>query len=310
MRSARYTAAQIALDVATAFVPRGLYETRAHAVAEHARLPETQDADGWDHRRVASSDGSYEHDFYVYPSSRPDAPTLVLLHGLFLDGRSFFNLSGLSSDFELVAYNYPQRCECYEGTMDDFASVLDDFAAVMELKKFALGGTSLGGMVALHWASTLDPSKLTALVLISTRVPGVTESQRREAREAYALLDRYPDYRLVWLQDVFQRLYAGRFKGDEREQVQAALRPKDIAFYRQAMSALHDYNGAEAARKITAPVLFLLGTNDKLIPMSSVDELKSLIPHVQVELIEKGPHIMTYLDGAEVSERIRSFLVG
>lgn len=309
MGSPRFTLVKLGLDAVTAFVPRRSYEAKAEAIALGTGDDAGRVDGGWQFRRIASRDGSYEHDYAFHPSKRHNAPTLILLHGLFLDGRSFFNLTDLASDFELVAYNYPQRWEGYSGQIDDFTGMLDDFTTVLGIDQFVLGGVSFGGMVALRYAATLPASKLQALILIATRVPGLTAEQRRQSIEFSDLLSRYADYRLVWLQEAFQRLYLGRFKGESKAQMSALLRPKDVNFYRQATRALRGFDGGEDARKITVPVLYLRGTKDTLIPPESADELLEVMPHAQVELVPDATHVMTTVNADEVSRRISSFLV-
>ncbi len=312
MSNATFTLIKLALDTVTTFVPLKKYKARAAAATEDTKnAPDFTDSElyrGWERREVCSADGSFIHRYYEHPSARADAPTLLMLHGLVLDGRSCFNLRSLAEDSRLITYDFPETWAGYQGKMSDFIELLDDFVDVLKLDTFSLAGVSFGGMVAIRWTATLPPNRLRSLILIATRIPGYTKEQRRQSREAQAIVERYADYRLFWVQEKAEKLYLRRFKGDDRARMAEVLRPKSIDFYRQATMALVGCDGGEDARKISAPVLYLLGTKDEMIPQESAEEIQEAIPNARIERISGEGHVMTYLRGDKIAKRISTFL--
>ncbi len=307
MARSRYHAIRLLLDLATAIAPRGSRDAPPELEAlEGCRETDTK---GWLRCQVPAKglDG-VEHRYYHHPSEKPDAPAMLLLHGLFLDGRAYFNLKSLARDYELYAYDYPMIWSGYQGKLEDFRRLLDDFTATLEIDRFVLIGVSFGGMLALNWTAHLPAERVLALILISTRIPGSTQETRREFKEMKRLVKRYAAGRLYWVQQKVESLYLRRFRGEDRKQMKKALKPKSISYYRQVMFALDGHDGLQDVRRIGQPVFFLLGTDDTLIPVEVAKEIEAELPQAQIELIEAGAHVMSYLDGERLSAKIADFL--
>jgi len=231
-----------------------------------------------------------------------------MLHGLFLDGRSFLHLDELARDYELIAYDFPEDWDGYHGGLDDFVELIDDLAQVLGVESFHLAGSSFGGMVAMYYAAGPARTKVRSLILISTRIPGIDEKERAQGRFAAESVRSFPDYRLYWLLEKGEALFSRKFKGYERERLEPILVPKNIAYYRQVTQALRDYDGLERAKRIEVPVLVLAGTKDSIIPVGAADDIANAIPWARVERLEGKTHVMVLVNGEELATRIASFL--
>lgn len=139
-------------------------------------------------------------------------PALVLLHCLGVDHRLWdIAAAGLERDFTLVTYDFPGHGETpvpgYDYGVEDLSLQL---AAIVEregIGRVHLGGISLGGLVAQHFAATF-PDKVDRLILMDT-TPRYTDEMRgmwavraKQAREqgVASLLDSLLP---VWFTDTF-----------------------------------------------------------------------------------------------------------
>ena len=109
-------------------------------------------------------------------------PSLVLLHCLGVDHRLWdIAAAGLERDFTLVTYDFPGHGEtALPGGGYGIAELSAQLAAVMAREGIAqahIGGISLGGLVAQHFAAT-HPERVDRLMLLDT-TPRYTDELRR-----------------------------------------------------------------------------------------------------------------------------------
>lgn len=113
-------------------------------------------------------------------------PALVLLHCLGVD-HGLWNIAaaGLSDRFELVSYDFPGH-----GTtpvpdkpysIEDLSEQLAAILSKQGLSRIHLGGISLGGLVAQHFAA-IHPEIVEKLILVDT-TPRYTDEMRETWRE-------------------------------------------------------------------------------------------------------------------------------
>jgi pimeloyl-ACP methyl ester carboxylesterase len=104
-------------------------------------------------------------------AGRPDAPTLLLLHGFPSSSRMYDPLlSRLSGQFHLVAPDYPgfghsdaPDAKGFSYTFDHIAEVTSHFTEALGLKHYSLYLQDYGGPVGLRLASlTLNVSRLSS----------------------------------------------------------------------------------------------------------------------------------------------------
>ena len=130
-------------------------------------------------------DGSlHVHEWTLGP--REDVP-LVLLHGFTGSGRSFEQVAALLGDAgRVVAPDLPGHGGSRFGgdprthTMESVAAALEQALAALAIERFALGGYSMGGRLALYFALT-RPRTVTRLVLESASA-GLAADAERDAR--------------------------------------------------------------------------------------------------------------------------------
>ncbi len=146
----------------------------------------------------------------IAPHRTGSGPPVVLLHGIGKNRGMWEGLAPLAAHFTLLSYDFPGHGEaaCMDGSyeIDDLSNQLAERLTLSGLVRVHVVGSSLGGMVAQHFAATL-PERVNRLVLCDT-TPALSEGLRdekssthgdRAAREAMARAD---------LMDLAEEIYA------------------------------------------------------------------------------------------------------
>ncbi len=103
---------------------------------------------------------------------RPEAPTVLLLHGFPSSSRMFEPLlTRLSGDFHLVAPDYPgfghsdaPDAKGFAYTFDHIAKIVDRFTEILGLKRYALYVQDYGGPIGFRLALA-RPERVRALII-------------------------------------------------------------------------------------------------------------------------------------------------
>jgi 3-oxoadipate enol-lactonase len=298
----------VILKIGMLFVPQQKYTAKIEAISPAERKNVGCDLQGWDYRSIVSPRDGFVHHYYYYPSRKPNAPVLLCIHGLNLDGRTFLNLSGLSSEFQLIAYDLPESTGRYNGSFNDFQDIVEEFVHLMPIRECWVCGVSFGGGIALHLAAEHPECGIRGLVLISTGIVVATEKERQRNHQMSAWISGLPDYKIYWL---MEKLYQRSERGAEGDTIRAMgtmLRVKNPAYYRQVVRSMDGFNAAAYARKVTCPVLVLSGDRDNLFPAKQVAAIKTYIPKAEMHIIPDGTHGMVFLKGRLIAERIAAFV--
>ncbi|MBD3243190.1 MAG: alpha/beta fold hydrolase [Chitinivibrionales bacterium] len=287
-------------------VPKERYQSELDSLPDIAGRISGANLYGWTLNEAPSARTGLKHYHFSYPAADSAAPVMVCLHGFNTDGRAFVHLSPLADTYRLIAYNFPEKTELYSGSMDDFVGVLDDFFAQIGIDTVALLGNSVGGAVAIHYAASQPSVHVTRLVLLSTNVFGASPEDTKEIQGMADRLLGYPDYKLYYLLTKGKALVA-RFRKTEIGQTAPAeiIAVKHVAWYRQVLQALYDYDGTPYARRVTCPVLAMHGADDRLIPIERARVIEDLIPHATFEAVDSAGHTLVYLEADRVIARIR-----
>lgn len=253
----------------------------------------------------ATGPGDHRVHFREYGS--PSNPTLVLIQGLMLDGRFWFDIpEQLANDPEqpwrvLVPDNrgvgrsdLPQR----PWTMGEMA---DDVAAMLEaagVEQAIVAGISMGGMIAQHVALR-HPARVAGLVLMATTagLPYGTLPEfdmirnligsaliRRRDLEALARLV-LPERELP---NAWQ--YLEGWVRLMREQP-----PRRRTFLGQ-LGAIATHSTGHRLARITAPVRVVAGDEDRLVPARNSELLVARLPNAELELLPGVAHGISFLD--------------
>jgi pimeloyl-ACP methyl ester carboxylesterase len=247
-------------------------------------------------------------------AGRPDAPALVLLHGVGANSMHWrFQLAGLSDIFRVIAWNAPgyllsDGFRTETPGCRDFADALDDFLAALGLDRINVLANSFGTRVAQSFAIH-HPGRIIRIAMTGTGIGprGLSDEEKKKTLATRAA-----------------QIASGGFGFGAR--VNALLGPKASAqtvelvrgvtratnprgFMQGVMLGLADgYSPDEVAGSLTCPVLMICGREDRVNPIetNSAVLLKAL-PHARLEVLDGCGHLPEVEMPGEVNAMLRSF---
>jgi len=229
-------------------------------------------------------------------------PTLLLLHGVFLDNTTWNGVRAtLAERYRVVTPDLPgfgasekPHPSRFAYAVESFAEVVADLYAGLELGRATLVGHCLGGAVAITLAAR-HPELVSELVLVDA----LCEPPRLGAYGRLGLLPGVGGFVLRQLWN--RRIFAAFF----REQLLAregAVEPASIAAYyaafdepaartsaHESLRALSDTRQLETrAAGLRLPTLVAWGSFDRVVPASVARKLARSIKDARLELLDAG----------------------
>jgi pimeloyl-ACP methyl ester carboxylesterase len=218
---------------------------------------------------------------------------LVLLHGIAGGRRPFFRLVPLLAKSRRVVVP-PLRGEDVPAPRATWQDLLGDVARLLEtldLRDATLFGTSFGGALALAHGARGDP-RIREIV-----VQGTFHRFRLRPRDrvahllSYALPSAVGAAYLAWRvrRGPETRLLKARAPGIDCLFPQwCATTP--FATLRRRAAILQSLDLAEAVRSIRAPLAFLHGEDDRVVPRACFEALRRLRPDVSATVLAGAGH--------------------
>ncbi|WP_027086885.1 alpha/beta fold hydrolase [Cohnella panacarvi] len=243
---------------------------------------------------------------FVIESGDPTSPALVLLHGSLSNSFSWYgDVALLSRQFHVFAVDLPGEAGLSSDIRPDYLSGayeqwLDEVIARLGVKQCSIAGQSLGGWIALRYA-TVHPDKVGNLALLC---PGGLAMQRRNflfkvlLQTISARGDR---------SKVIKRVLGMDRGGDgDTNEMRRAL---DFIllinkYLKPRYATLPVFSDAELSR-LTMPILVVFGDNDWLLNANkSIDRIEHNAPNVTTVLLPGVGHAVL-----GQAERMRDFFV-
>jgi pimeloyl-ACP methyl ester carboxylesterase len=240
----------------------------------------------------------YTGDRWSYmETGRPDAPPIVLLHGVGANSMHWrFQFADLADRFRLIAWNAPGYLLSDALVKDwpdcrDYADALADFLAALDLDRVNILGNSFGTRVAQCFAVQY-PGRIIKMACTGTGIGQRSISQddrcriiaTREAQiakggfafgaRAAALLGSKAPPEIVAI-------------------VQHTLRATNPRGFMQAIKlGLSNFYGPDVAAKFTFPVLLIQGSEDEINPLEkNAAILIKALPQGHLEVLEGYGHL-------------------
>jgi 3-oxoadipate enol-lactonase len=289
-------------------------EEEIKAIAAAVPDPETKnegfDLKEWKYEKVVSETSGETYYYYHLPSKKEGAPVFVLIHGLFLDGRTFLNMDDLSEDFELIAPELPQKSSFFTGRVDDFPKLLQDFFDALKIERMYLGGVSLGGQIAMFYMVHPHKTAVDGLALITTDMVKDEKELAKAKKNAGRLLKITDDEDKKMLCLLSKLSTRKRKKADASEKkVMEIFAIKQPSFYRQVLYTARNMQAPPNLKSISVPTLVILGDADDTIPFESAQHLPRQIPGAELRVVKGGGHSSAYLRGPETAAYIKEKFV-
>lgn len=247
-------------------------------------------------------------------TGKGDAPAILLLHGVGANSMHWrYQLAGLSDAFRVVAWNAPgyilsDAFKTESPTCRDYADAVVDFLAAVKLDKVNVVGNSFGSRVgqcfAIHY-----PNRIIRLAMTGT---GVGPKGMAEEDKAKIIAGREASIAKGGM------TYAARVpallgKGAS-EQTQALVRDTLRAtnprgyMHGVKLGLVDGYDPAASAAKITAPVLMISGSEDRVNPIDrNAAILAKAMPQAKHEILEGIGHLPEVEAPEKVNAMLRAF---
>ena len=247
-------------------------------------------------------------------AGRADAPAVVLLHGVGANSMHWrFQLAGLSDRFHVVAWNAPgyilsDAFETDWPSCRDFADALADFLAAVKLDRVSIVGNSFGSRVAQCFAIHY-PGRVIKLAMTGTGVgpKGMTEEEKAKViatREAQIAKGGYAFGARV------NALLGKNASAGTIELVRDVVRATSPRGFMHGvkLGLVDGYDPETVAAKVTAPVLMISGSEDRVNPIDkNAAILAKAMPKARFEIIEGAGHLVEVEAPDRVNHLLRDF---
>lgn len=247
-------------------------------------------------------------------AGRADAPPLVLLHGVGANSMHWrYQLAGLSDAFHVVAWNAPGYVlsDAFKAEWPgckDYADALADFLSALKLDRVNIVGNSFGTRVAQCFAIHY-PARVLRLAMTGTGAgpKGMSEEEKHKivaAREAQIAKGGY---------GFGARVDALLGKGASAQtkalvaDVLRATNPRGF-MHGVKLGMADGYDPEAVASKVTAPVLMISGSEDRVNPIDrNAAVLAKVMPKAKLEILEGVGHLPEVEAPDKVNMLLRAF---
>ncbi len=263
----------------------------------------------------AAARDRYDGDRFSYmEAGLPDAPPLVLLHGVGANAMYWrFQFAALADRFRLIAWNAPGymltdalRAEAPDGR--GYADALADFLDAAGIGRAHLMGNSFGSRVAQFFARH-HPDRVGRMVLTGAGVgrrdmPGAAVEAAMAARQAQIAGGGYG------FGDRVAALLGPDASADTAALVQHVLRATNPrGFLQAARFGLLSGCTLDFAAALTMPVLLIQGERDRVNPLeSNAAPLAAALPDARLQVLAGIGHLPEVEAPAVVNGLVARFL--
>lgn len=261
----------------------------------------------WEEKTVKANSGQ-SYDYMFIKSQRVNAPSLVLLHGGFLDNRIWLYTHELAKNFDVYAPRWPDNSLFYSGHIEDLGYIAADFIEAVELKNIVLAGVSMGAYGAIEVAANHKKIDVKALILLSAVMLAVNDEEVDGRTSVAKKALGFSPYNL-------QRIVEWSFFRKEFVTPQGAVSQKDIFYtrpypyyYQVFQLMLNQGAKPQSLDKIDCPVYLLHGTKDETMPIEIAQKSPGLFLDAKMETLDGLGHDMVFTHGEKIVSMMVSFL--
>ena len=225
--------------------------------------------------------------FFILPfylSAQNEITKVYLFPGQGSDERVFSNIR-LDSSFQKININYPVP---EKGTsMKEYAANISKQIDTTE--KFILIGLSFGGMICTELADILHPEKT---IIISSAKCSSELPRRYTVMKKYPIYKLYPKRFVKWGAVMFQPTIE---KDDKKNRAffKDMVKKKDPQFMKQSFSMMINWD----REKYSPNIIHIHGCDDHVLDIKNIKADYT---------VQGGTHLMTYMQGEEISKIIQN----
>ena len=247
-------------------------------------------------------------------AGRIGSPGIVLLHGVGANSMHWrYQLAGLSDAFRVIAWNAPgyilsDAFKTEWPTCQDYSDALSDFLAAVKLDRVNIVGNSFGSRVAQCFAIH-QPSRVIKLAMTGTGIgpKGMSEDEKAKivaTREGQIAKGGYGFGARV-------NALLGKNASEQTinlvRDVVRATSPRGF-MHGVKLGMMDGYDPETVAAKVTAPVLMISGSEDRVNPIEkNAAILAKAMPKARLEIIEGIGHLPEVEAPDKINAMLRAF---
>jgi len=246
-----------------------------------------------------------------YLESGDSKKTLVLIHGLGASAERWDQVIPLFADEfrvvvpDLIGFGYSDK-PLVDYTLDFFSEFLKKFFIASDIKRPNLLGSSLGGQIAVEFASS-SPQEIEKLILVS---PSGVMKKSTPALDAYIMAALYPNEQSA--KNAFELMECSG-KNVTEEIVNGFVERMRLPNAKLAfMSSLLGIKNSELAisklQTITTPTMIIWGANDPVIPIQYAESFVSTIQDCRFFRMDGCGHTPYVQDPNIFASKVLEFL--
>lgn len=239
--------------------------------------------------------------------------TVVLIHGFMEDRRIFDtilphldqkNFSWFLPD--LPGFGEASKVGLLEISMTGYADYIRDWILDQNKNSVILAGHSMGGYVALDFASHY-PEQLKGLVLMHSQAAPDSPEKRKSREEHMQFLERngLAKYAARLIPDLYMSAWKEKNRGELDEWIDRASKygQKGVMLALQCMRDRKDHRDTLAQLKI--PVSMIAGAHDPIVSREQSLEEAQLAPQTCFHMLENAGHMGMLEDAATFGEALQ-----
>jgi len=259
--------------------------------------------------------------YKVYYIEKGKGSNLVFIHGflgsswLFETQVDYFSSKGFRAiAIDHFGHGQSEKPESGSYDLQDLTRALEEvLSQVVKKEKIVLAGHSMGGMIALLYATNPDYRKrLKGLILMSTapklRNPGL-DKYVEDLNAGTLSLKEESSIRNILVDLCFNRVYKKAHPEIIEEFIERTLQNEEYVGLRTMNSIVKQYDVESELESIDIPTLILTGDKDNFIPPEESEKMHQLIPNSKlVKLAPKIGHMIQYEALDDYHKALEEFL--
>jgi 3-oxoadipate enol-lactonase len=250
-----------------------------------------------------------------YTDNGPEeAPVIIFVHGFPLNKTMWDKqLDVMNENYRVIAYDIrghgDSEMGCDDFSIDIFVSDLLNLMDALKIEKATLCGLSMGGYIALN-AIENHPDRFDALVLCDTNCISDPPKVKQKRLDTIDSIKAFGVE--IYVNESIVNLFAAATFTTNKKAV-SDVREMILNTTEQSLSkTLHALSIRKATcnklPKITIPVLFIVGEEDKITPPESTKLMHEKIKNSTLHIIAHAGHLSNLEYPEEFNEQLSHFL--
>ena len=244
---------------------------------------------------------------------------VMLIHGFPETGHVWEKqVEGLESKFQLILPDLPGSGHSsiiddmsMEGMADVLRAIIENESSPGKPEPIPVIGHSMGGYIALALADKY-PGHVSGLGLFHSTAYADSEEKKATRRKGIGFIRQHGT--AEFLKTTVPNMFAPATKAENQSLIDKFLQdsnnfsPDSLVSYYEAMMKRPDRTAV--LQKARFPVLFIMGENDSIIPLSDGLKLCSLPEKSYIHILRKSGHMGMWEEPAHTNEILEQFFHG